>query len=193
MTTRVTEFWDRPPVRWAFSMLAVAVLVVGAIAFWNARTSRDAAAVATPPSPHAYSDGNPTKLYGHKLAHLPAQVKPMITTLVMDGVLRKNPAATWGVLSDRVHAGLTRKQWATGDIPLPQFPTSQYAGWAMQVLRQRARDIVIDVTVADTKPAINPNLNMLVELKPVGGPAAPHWIIVYAAPRAGGPGVPAAQ
>jgi hypothetical protein len=193
MTARVTELWDRPPVRWAFSMLAVALLAVGAIAFWNSRTAHDAAPNTGPPSPHAYSDGSPSKLYGRELAHLPAQIKPNIRTLVMDGVLRKDPAATWGMLSDRVHAGLTREQWATGDIPLPQFPTSQYAGWAMQVLRLRARDILIDVTVADTKPATNPNLNMLVELKPVGGPAAPHWVIVYAAPRASGPGVPAAQ
>ena len=36
MTERVTELWDRPPVRWAFSMVAAAVLVVGAVLFWNA-------------------------------------------------------------------------------------------------------------------------------------------------------------
>jgi hypothetical protein len=193
MTARVTELWDRPPVRWAFTMLAVALLAVGAIAFWNSRTAHDNAPNTGPPSPNAYTDGNPTKMYGKQLAHMPAQIKPMMRTLVLDGILRKDPAATWSMLSAKVRAGLTRDQWATGNIPLPQFPTSQYVGYATQTLRQRARDIVIDVTVAGTKPAINPNANVLVELKPVGGPAAPHWVIVYVAERGGGPGVPAAQ
>jgi hypothetical protein len=192
MTTRVTELWDRPPVRWAFSMLAAAVLVAGAIVFWNTRTAHDAAPNSGPPS-HPFASRNATKLYGKELAHMPAQIKPMMRTLVMDGILRRNPAATWSMLSDRVRAGLTRQQWASGDIPMPQFPVSQYAGYATQTLRQRERDIMIVITVADTKPAVNPNLSVLVELKPVGGPATPHWVIVYMGERGGGPPIPAAQ
>lgn len=191
MTTRVTELWDRPPVRWAFSMLAAAVLVVGAVLFWNARTSHDAASITSPPS-HPFAKPNPAKAYGKPIA-MPPQVKTLVRRFVEDGILRKNPAATWGMVSPRIQSGVTRQQWNAGTMPIPEFPTSEFAGAGYHALVQRARLIELSVTLANTKPAVNPNLDVLIQLRPIGGPVATHWVIVYVGERGGGPPIPAAQ
>jgi hypothetical protein len=54
-----------------------------------------------------------------------------------------------------------------------------FSGAAYQVLRSRSRDVLLDVRMGSTNSNVTKSLDLLIEMKPVGG----HWIVVSAAPR----------
>jgi hypothetical protein len=53
-----------------------------------------------------------------------------------------------------------------------------FAGAAYKVLRSRSHDVLLDVQIGSTNPSVAKSLELLIEMKPVGG----HWIVVSAAP-----------
>jgi hypothetical protein len=186
MTTRVTGLWDRPPVRWAFTTIAVVVLGVGAVVYWNSRDPNLKIA-NPPPVGNPYSSGTPAS-YGPKIP-FPHAVKAELQQFVKDGILRRNPAAAYDMVSPKVRAGMTRAQWATGDVPIPQFPKKYFGGAGIKILQSRAHEIMVEVALASTSTKATTSLNTLIELKPVGK----RWVIVYAAEYGGGPPIPSAQ
>jgi hypothetical protein len=186
MTTRVSSLWDRPPVRWAFTTVALVVLGIGAVVYWNSRDPNLKIA-NPPPAGNPYQSGTPAS-YGPKIP-FPHAVKSELQRFVKDGILRQNPAATYDMVSPKVRAGMSRSQWATGTIPIPEFPNKYFGGAGIKVLHSRAHDIMAQVAVASTSANTVTSLNTLIELKPVGK----RWVIVYAAEYGGGPAVPSAQ
>ncbi|MGN6378226.1 MAG: hypothetical protein ACTHNU_04685 [Gaiellales bacterium] len=184
MTARVAELWDRPPVRWAFTMLAVAVLAVGAISYWN---SRHPAQHASGPSVNAYSSGNPAA-FGAPIP-FPAKARTLLRQFVKDGILRQNPAATYDMVSPKLHAGMTRSQWATGNIPIPEFPKSAFGGAGLKIMRSRQHELLVKIPIASNSAQTATSLTTLLELKPFGD----KWVITYAGVFGGGPPIPAAQ
>ena len=185
MTTRVTGLWDRQPVRWVFTMVALAVLGIGAVMYWNSRDP-NLHLSNPPPAGNPYQSGTPAS-WGQKIP-FPHAVRVELQRFVSDGILRKNPAATYDMVSPKLHAGITRAQWASGTIPIPQFPKKDFGGAGIKVLHSRAHDVMAEVALASTSKATTA-LNTLIELKPVGN----RWVIVYAAQYGGGLPVPSAQ
>ena len=83
------------------------------------------------------------------------------------------------MVSAKLQSVATKQQWKAGTIPVPQFPDSVFAGAAYKVLRSRSHDVLLDVQMGSTNPSVTKSLDLLIEMKPVGG----HWIVVSAAPR----------
>jgi hypothetical protein len=167
-------------------MLAVVVLGIGAVEYWNTRQP-NLKLSNPPPAGNPYQSGTAASL-GPKIPFPPA-VKTELQTFVKDGILRENPAATYDMVSAKVRAGMTRSQWASGTIPLPQFPKKYFGGAGIKILHSRQHDLLVQVAVASTSAKTVTSLNTLIELKPVGK----RWAIVYAAEYGGGPPVPSAQ
>jgi hypothetical protein len=167
-------------------MVAVVVLGIGAVMYWNSR-SPNLKIANPPPAGNPYQSGTSAS-WGPKIP-FPHAVKTELQQFVKDAILRQNPAATYDMVSPKVRAGITRSQWATGTIPIPQFPNKYFGGAGIKVLHSRAHDVLTQVSVASTSSQSVTSLNTLIELKPVGK----RWVIVYAAVYGGGPAIPAAQ
>ena len=174
MSAKVIALWDQRPVRLAFSALAAVVLVAGLIAFVQSRQSNPpdytgGGGVKGPPGPHP----NGEEVY------LTGEARPQGPSFIRDGVLRHDPLAARAMVSTKLQSVATRQQWKAGTIPVPQFPASVFSGAAYKVLRSRSRDVLLDVRMGSTNPNVTKSLDLLIEMKPVGG----HWIVVSAAPR----------
>jgi hypothetical protein len=174
MSAKVIALWDQRPVRLAFSAVAAVVLVAGLISFVVSRQS----------SPTDYTGGAPykapsaTKQFGEKVK-LPVEARTLARSFIRDGVLRRDPLAARAMVSTKLQSVATKQQWKAGTIPVPQFPASVFAGAAYKVLRSRSNDVLLDVQMGSTNPNVTKSLDLLIEMKPVGG----HWIVVSAAPK----------
>jgi hypothetical protein len=174
MSGKVIALWDQRPVRLAFSAVAAVVLVAGLISFVLSRQS----------SKPDYTGGAPfkapsaTQQFGAKV-NLPIEARTLARSFIRDGVLRHDPLAARAMVSTKLQSVATRQQWKAGTIPVPQFPASVFAGAAYKVLRSRSRDVLLDVQMGSTNPSVTKSVDLLIEMKPVGG----HWIVVSAAPR----------
>jgi hypothetical protein len=183
MSAKVIALWDQRPVRLAFSAVAAVVLVAGLISFVVSRQSSTPNYTGGAP----YTAPSATQQYGEKVK-LPVEARTLARSFVRDGVLRHDPWAARSMVSAKLQSVVTKQQWKAGTIPVPQFPDSVFAGAAYKVLRSRTHDVLLDVQMASTNPSVTKSLNVLIEMKPVGG----HWIVVSAAPR-NSTAVPSAQ
>jgi hypothetical protein len=173
VSEKVISLWDQRPIRLAIGALAAAVLVVGVVAFVQSRERK----------PVNYSGGvftqpNQTALYGPKVP-LPAEARTVARTFLSEAVLRKDPLSARELVSPKLRAAASAADWASGTIPVPQFPAKVFAGAAYNVLRSRERDVLMDVQIGSTKPNSIKGYDMLLELRPFNG----HWLVVSAAPR----------
>src|SRR6185312_6211843 len=130
-----------------------------------------------------YTTPSVTQQYGEKVK-LPVEARALARSFIRDGVLRHDPWAARSMVSAKLQSVATTQQWKAGTIPVPQFPDSVFAGAAYKVLRSRSHDVLLDVQMASTNPSVTKSLDLLIEMKPVGG----HWIVVSAAPRNSTPG-----
>jgi hypothetical protein len=188
MTAKVTEYWDRPWYRRGFVAVALAVLAGGLVAT-ILHSNGGAVAPAAVPQSNPYHPLNRTKEYGHTIP-LPHSVLLAARKFVKDAVLREHPGATWSMVEPKLRTGISRADWNSGNIPVPQFPRKYYAGAGMHVVRSREREILLDMAVASKDPLAASNLETLIEFKPQPGGG---WKISYVAPRGGQPPIPAAQ
>jgi hypothetical protein len=174
VSEKVIALWDQRPIRLAIGALAAVVLVLGAISFVQSRERK----------PVNYSGGSPftapneTALYGRKVP-LPAEARTVARTFLSEAVLRKDPLSARKLVSPKLRAAASAADWASGTIPVPQFPAKVFAGAAYDVLRSRQRDVLMDVQIGSTKPNSIKGYDLLVELRPFSG----HWLVVSAAPR----------
>jgi hypothetical protein len=188
MTAKVTEYWDRPWYRRGFVAVAAAVLVAGLAVTISRSHSGPVAPSSLPPATNPYKAPNPTALYGHKIA-MPPAVMASVRAFVKNAVLREDPGATWPMVDPKVRQGLTRSQWASGNIPIPEFPRSAFASAGVKVVRARQHEILLDVLVGSKQPLQAHPLETLIEFRPRAG----GWKISYVGPKGGSIPVPAAQ
>jgi hypothetical protein len=188
MTAKVTEYWDRPWYRRGFVAVALAILVAG-LGVQISRSHGGAAPLVAVPQQNPFHQTNARKVYGRTIP-LPHSVLVSARKFVQDAVLREHPGATWSMVEPKLRRGISRADWNSGNIPVPQFPRKYLRGVGMHVIRSREREIMLDMLVASKNPLAMSNLETLIEFKPQPGGG---WKISYVAPRGGGPPVPAAQ
>ncbi len=148
-----------------------------------------AAPLVSVPQQNPFHPINASKAYG-KTIPLPHSVLVSARKFVKDGVLREDPGATWSMVEPKLRAGISRAEWNSGNIPVPQFSRKYFGGLGMHVVRSREREIFLDMAVASKDPLAASNLETLIEFKPQPGGG---WKISYVAPRGSQPPVPAAQ
>jgi hypothetical protein len=180
---RALHLWDRPPIRYAFVALAVAVLAAGIVVRYD--EVHHSARSYQGPSPDPYT-ATPAD-YGHRIP-LPAQVDGIARRFIRSAVLRTDPGASYSLVTPEFRAGHTRASWATGDIPVQPFPRDAFGGARDHVVRSRQRSVLLLVAIGSTKPSVNGG-EFFLELVPRHG----RWLVSYWAPKGTQPPVPSNQ
>lgn len=118
------------------------------------------------------------------------QVRAVAVHFIETAVYRKHVDDSWVLTTATLHQGLTRKQWASGMIPVVPYP-----GESVQVVRWRidysyARRVGLKVAFYP-KPGKKIERQIFdIELQEFGTPAEGRWLVSYWAPS-GGPQIAA--
>jgi hypothetical protein len=102
---------------------------------------------------------------------------------ILTAVSRKNLAKSYDYVHPELRQGMTRKQWATGDIPVVYYPAKVLDKTAFKVDESYENEIYMEVALlpkagSGWKPQI-----FYIGLKRVGGKKGP-WAVNYWVPRA---------
>jgi hypothetical protein len=122
---------------------------------------------------------------------VPAAAKTVAAEYVTSTMARRNLALSWTLTHPKLKAGYTRKQWLTGNIPVPVFPSSAFAGATYKVQWSHANDVLLNVYVFAKGKMASISNAFFIELNPVGTGASKRWLVSYVAPSGGGQDVPA--
>jgi hypothetical protein len=103
-------------------------------------------------------------------------------------VARKNLARSYAITHPDVRGGFTLKQWESGNIPLPYYPTAQVYKFNWKNTNYaHPRDAQINVILTATKASGQRAIYAQVGLTKVGQGADAHWMVSYFSPLAGPP------
>lgn len=171
--------------RAVLSTVAVIVLVAGVIVY---ASSRNPVKTADVPGSALAATPKAEKLYGPKIA-MPKRALATARRFIDAAVLREDVPAAWGISTVKLHGGLTKARWDTGNIPIVPYPREKFAGARFKVDRSRSRDILLEVLLSSHKSGVQP-VDFFMELVPAGGG---KWVVQNYAPRGVNPPLPAAQ
>jgi hypothetical protein len=98
----------------------------------------------------------------------------LLTTslFIKTAVRRQNVDASWPLVDATLKEGLTRREWARGNIPVVPYPAAGIADWRIDW--SYANDIAMDVVLVPLRGASAPEKSFLVELKRRHG----RWLVV---------------
>jgi hypothetical protein len=122
---------------------------------------------------------------------VPQGAKTVAADYVTSTMTRQNLALSWTLTHPKLKAGYTRKEWLSGNIPVPVFPASAFAGATYKVQWSRANDVMLNVYVFAKPKMARLSNAFFIELNPVGTGASKRWLVSYVAPSGGGQDVPA--
>ena len=108
---------------------------------------------------------------------------------ILTAVARKDLARSYDLAHPELRQGLTRRQWATGNIPVVYYPADEIDVATFKVDESYQDEVYMEVALipkdgVKVKPQI-----FFIGLKRVGGPRGP-WKVTYWIPRAA-PAIPA--
>jgi len=173
------SFWDsRRHQRLALSA-GLGVLAVGAAVATFAFFGNTGHSLETPLS------NEPANIYRpQKQADVDSAAKRVAGNFILTAVSRKKLAKSYDYVHPELRQGMTRKQWATGNIPVVYYPASSILDKAAFKVDESYEDeIYMEVallpkTGSNWKPQI-----FYIGLKRVGGAKGP-WAVNYWVPRA---------
>jgi hypothetical protein len=113
-----------------------------------------------------------------------AATQRILSRFVVSAVYREHVERSYDLVTPAVRGGLTRKEWRTGDIPVPPFPARAVAV-AKSKLVYSHRNVARYEVLLYTKPSAQ-LLPLLysIELARTGRPG--RWLVDYAMPLGGG-------
>src|SRR6185436_7802757 len=76
---------------------------------------------------------------------VPKDAKTVAAKYVLSTMTRKDMALSWSLTHPKLKKGFTRKQWLTGDVPVPVFPASAFAGASYKVQWSHPDDVLLNV------------------------------------------------
>ncbi len=170
---------DRRVVRRAGLAAAAVAALIAAFAY---QQSRPGAPTYVGPGAHPFAQH--LGVYGHPIK-LPQSALDTARKFVQTAVLRKDPAASWDLVTPALRAGTTRTEWSSGNIPVTPFPASAFRQAAFQVTRSRSKNIMLEVAISSSKSSIQAAYDYL-EMVPVNG----RWLVTYFGPVGYQPPVP---
>jgi hypothetical protein len=175
------RLWGSPAIRWPAAVVAAIVLFAGIRAYYV--STRE----ASPAGPVVAGQPSGFAVYGHPIK-LPHAAVAAARTFIHTAVERRDLGQGWLVSTAKVHAGLTRTQWMTGNIPVEPFPASYYGGTSFKVEYARSRNVMLEIQIVPSRPGYKTGI-FFVQLVPRAG----HWLVDYFGPRGTNPPIPASE
>ncbi len=115
-------------------------------------------------------------------------IDPAIVTVakkfILTAVTRQHVDQAYDIVSTDLRGSLTRKQWATGEIPVVPYPAADVANLRYSIDYSHPTQAGIEVGLHPT--AGHPGVRVLtffVGLKKIGTGANARWVVNYWAPR----------
>jgi hypothetical protein len=170
----------------ALPYVAALVFVAGGIAFLIAFYGNTAD--VNDPAPRA---GQPQDNSGVPASvPVPKDAKTVAARYVLSTLERQDMALSWSLTHPELKGSYTRKQWLTGEIPVPVFPAKAFAAASYKVEWSRPGDVLLNVYVFAKPKQATLSQAFFIELKPVGTGDGKRWLVSYVAPSGGGQNVP---
>jgi len=156
---------------------ATAVLVAGVVAFIYTRYHNTAPKLQTQPT------GPAIRQLGAKQPSVPItpQQWAVARAWILSAVARRNTGASWALTDPSFRAGYTRKQWASGSIPVVPFAVDPNVLTKYAVDFSHPREAQIEVALAP-KAGTQGGIFFMI-LKARGYGKHKHWLVSYWVPR----------
>jgi hypothetical protein len=103
------------------------------------------------------------------------EINAVVDRFIRTAVRRDHPAAAWNLVTPRVRAGTTRRDWARGNLPVYPYPARgrTFHGWQLSSVDRN--DVTIDLTLQPAR-RVRKRVGAIafaVELKRVRG----RWLV----------------
>lgn len=163
---------------WVAAAGGVAIaLVVSAAFFWNTAENVETfsggeADLYVAPSPHALT--KPER----------AALVSVARRFVESAVTRDHPERAYDLAAPSLRGGLSRKQWAGGEIPVVPYPVAR-ARWKVEYSNSEAVGLLVAVYPSPTarlKPAV-----FAMSMVPAGSGPKARWLVTSWVPKGGSP------
>jgi hypothetical protein len=172
-------------------MLGVIVFAVGAIALvvklaggtnGGTDTTLTPSKAKPPPASKPLSNAEGVKIRTY--SQLDPKVRSTIRTFLTAAVARRGQAQSWNVVTPKLRAGYTKKQWSTADaLPVVPYPIANIDNVSYSLDYATNQEIMLDVGVA-AKPEMKLRaVTFMLALAPVGSGASKRWLVDYWMPR----------
>ena len=110
---------------------------------------------------------------------LPADLRASITKFVMTAVVRRNVASSWDVTTPGLRQGMTKKQWATGNIPPQPFPVYKFNKSKFHVHAKTPNEVGVYITIGATPKSGLKTTTFDIGVHKFGTPPHVHWKVDY--------------
>ena len=120
------------------------------------------------------------------------EVRAVATRFVESAVYRRHVDDSWGITTADLHQGISRADWASGEIPVVPYSADAVAEVRWKLDYSYAKDVALKVAFYP-KPGSGAARQIFeIELENHGTDATPNWLVSYWAPS-GGPQLQNAQ
>jgi len=113
------------------------------------------------------------------------EVDAVAGRFIATAVFRHHLDQSYDLVVPSFHQGLTRRQWKTGNIPVPPFPHEALLLMRWKLEYSYANRVGMKVAFLPKPKAKVGGIVYAIELTKVGAPAHRHWLVSYWTPSGG--------
>jgi hypothetical protein len=120
------------------------------------------------------------------------EVRAVATRFVESAVYRRHVDDSWSITTAKLHQGISRADWASGEIPVVPYSAEAVAEVRWKLDYSYAKDVALKVAFYPKPGSAAARQIFEIELENHGTDATPNWLVSYWAPS-GGPQLQNAQ
>jgi hypothetical protein len=169
----------------ALPWIAGAVLLVGALAFWQTT-------VRTNENRETFSNERVQNTSTPKTVKLAPEAQEVVVKFIKTAVVRKNLAEAWKISGPQIRQNMTRKQWLTGNIPVVPYPDAAVDDSPVKIAWSHPTEAGLEVVLEPKAGSTEKPQLFFVNVVKQGTGSRAKWVVDYWAPYAP-PEVPAAN
>ena len=172
-----------PVTRRTISLVSVLILVAGVVAFTVAWIGDTGTSQETPLS------NEPAQVFTpRKQVPLDGEARKVAGRFILTAVAREDLAESYDLTHPELRQGMSRKEWATGNIPVVYYPATKLETATFKVDESYANEAILEVALIPKNPEqVKPQI-FFIGLKKTGA----KWQVNYWVPRAA-PAIPSAR
>jgi hypothetical protein len=167
----------------ALPWIAGAVLLVGAIAFWQTT-------VRANETPSTFSGTPVQKTSTPNTVPLAPEARQVVVQFIKTAVMRRNLDEAWKISGPQIRQNLTLDQWRTGTIPVVPYPNAAVERSPVKITWSHPGEAGLEVVLEPRAGSSEKPQLFFVNVIKQGTGSRAKWVVDYWAPYAP-PEVPA--
>jgi hypothetical protein len=159
--------------------------VIGGLTFLGLRFSNTGHKIVSPytPGPVQLVPKNPPS--DRFTAAERRQVHAVASRFVATAVLRRNIDDSWEISAPKLREGLSRSEWAKGEIPIVPYPAEAFALARWRINYSYAHRVGLKVALYPKPESLVRRQVFDIEVQNFGTAADPRWLVSYWSPSGG--------